>query len=237
MKYRAFYIISAISLIVSIFVGTILITAMDLNFYHQEHIKLNTSEYSGLTIAQLDQAMVLLIDYIDGSIETLDFQMEDAYSGEVFELFNEKEKAHMVDVRVLYQRAFLIGVASLMLACVCLVFVIIKRKSLAVIGLSFYFNRISIVVLGLVGMILFLAVINFSYFWTNFHHLVFSNDLWLLNPLTDRLITIVHAEVFFDLVLKIGIRFLFVFIALNGFCYLIQKKYRKGDSNDSYRSV
>ena len=226
-KVSLIYIICAFILTVVIFLSTILFTAMDASFYHNEHLKLDTPAYSGLTIDQLDDAMDLLLRYINGEAKSLDIAMQDQYTKEWFELFNKKEKDHMVDVRNLYQMVLYITTISAFVFVALSFFLLISRKKLALLGFSFYFNRVSLIIAILVGVILSIAFFNFDFFWTNFHHLVFSNDLWLLDPFTDRLITIVHAEVFFDLVVKIALRFALVFGGLNIICYFYQKLFNR----------
>ena len=226
-KFSIIYIISAIILTLSIFLSTVLFTAMDASFYHDEHLKLDTPTYSELTIAQLDEAMDLLLRYIKGEVKSLDCIMQDQFTKERFELFNKKEKTHMVDVKNLYQTVLYITTISVFVFVTLSIFLFISRKKVAFLGFSFYFNRVSLGIAVVVGVILSIAFINFDFFWTNFHHLVFSNDLWLLDPFTDRLITIVHAEVFFDLVMKIALRFILLFGGLNLICFLYQRFYNK----------
>jgi len=57
--------------------------------------------------------------------------------------------------------------------------------------------------------------VDFTSFWVSFHHLFFTNDLWLLNPETDVLIMMVPQQFFSDLVARIIIRFVSVFFVLN----------------------
>ncbi|MDE6195978.1 MAG: DUF1461 domain-containing protein, partial [Erysipelotrichaceae bacterium] len=47
------------------------------------------------------------------------------------------------------------------------------------------------------------AIIDFDSFWTSFHYIFFSNDLWLLNPATDFMILMFPEQLFFQLVLRI----------------------------------
>lgn len=54
---------------------------------------------------------------------------------------------------------------------------------------------------------------DFNRYFTLFHHIFFDNDLWLLNPDTDRLINIVPLGFFMDTVLWIAVIF-GIFMAL-----------------------
>ena len=57
-----------------------------------------------------------------------------------------------------------------------------------------------------------LAVVDFNWFWTQFHHVFFTNDLWLLNPATSVLIQMVPEAFFSAIVTKILIWFAVVMI-------------------------
>ena len=49
---------------------------------------------------------------------------------------------------------------------------------------------------------------DFTGFWTTFHQLFFTNDLWLLNPATDRMINLFPEAFFSHLVIRILLWFL-----------------------------
>ena len=60
------------------------------------------------------------------------------------------------------------------------------------------------VFLLLFGLLALFAALDFNTFWTNFHRVFFTNDLWLLDPRTDILIQMVPGQFFFDLVMRIA---------------------------------
>jgi len=103
--------------------------------------------------------------------------------------FNQKEKQHLLDVKYLLQKEsiFCLWMTGLFLAMLFLLFPAARggrhpyRKILFCAG-----------VVGLGGIILgglFLSA-NFSLTFTAFHLLLFTNDLWLLNPATDNLVVL-----------------------------------------------
>ena len=49
---------------------------------------------------------------------------------------------------------------------------------------------------------------DFTGFWTTFHQLFFTNDLWLLNPATDLMINLFPEAFFSHLVIRILLWFL-----------------------------
>ena len=59
----------------------------------------------------------------------------------------------------------------------------------------------------------FLFFSDFNKYFTLFHEVFFSNDLWLLDPSTDLLIRMLPEGFFFDMVARIGIIFLVLMFA------------------------
>lgn len=56
---------------------------------------------------------------------------------------------------------------------------------------------------------------DFNGFWTTFHQLFFTNDLWLLNPATDLMINLFPEAFFSHLVIRILLWFLCLLSALS----------------------
>lgn len=77
--------------------------------------------------------------------------------------------------------------------------------------------------MGFVGM----AMTDFNKYFIKFHEIFFTNDLWLLNPLTDRMIMLLPEVFFRDIVLVIVMSYGFVslFLAITG--TIFDKKMRK----------
>ncbi len=102
--------------------------------------------------------------------------------------FNEKEQLHMEDVRGLVRLserllAFLFVVCVAWLLCSSRKLELLRRASL-----------FTLVVVGVGGLIVLLS---FSSSFLIFHQLSFTNDLWMLDPATDRLI-VLFPETFFS---------------------------------------
>ena len=72
-----------------------------------------------------------------------------------------------------------------------------------------------------------MAVIDFTFVFTEFHHLFFDNDLWILYPDKDNLINIMQEQVFADAATWIGCIFAAVSVILALIAGMILKKGRK----------
>lgn len=131
------------------------------------------------------------------------------------EVFGPREKEHMVDVKVLYIGAR--GVRTFSLAgavvLIALSFFIGKKHAARILCKAFlWVSGGFVIVVAAIGLY---AAVDFSAFWTSFHHVFFTNDLWLLDPKTDVLIQMVPEQFFSDLVARIIVRFVSIFVTLN----------------------
>ena len=221
--------ISSILLCFFLVLGTILsiidFHCFDYDFYHEEYSKIQTAKSIGVSDESLDLMTADLLDYLRDKKDNLDLQLE--VNGVKREIFNEREKIHMVDVKDLYQKAMVIRTASFIFALCCLSVLIfnnefrfLKESYLKV--LSFFG-----VIFGFIGLF---CLIDFNTFWTDFHKIFFTkNDFWLLDPKTDILINMVPGQFFFDLCIRIVIS-IFVFLILYYFIFkFVDKKVKRND--------
>jgi integral membrane protein (TIGR01906 family) len=191
-------------LILGLLIASIEMFAVSPDFYQREYKKLGTAQSIGISEDDLIRVTDKLIRYTTGAEDNLNMQAE--IQGQMQEVFGEREKAHMVDVKALYLGARTVRTISLVLAAVLIAaaFLAGKRDALRVLCRSFL--RVSVGFVVVVGAIAF---------WTSFHHVFFTNDLWLLDPRTDVLIQMVPEQFFSDLVARIIARFVSIFLTLN----------------------
>ncbi len=204
---------ASVMLIVALLILSIEMFALNPSFFTSEYSKLNTAQDIGIAEQDLTAVTNKLIDYITDADKDLDIQAE--IGGEMQEVFGEREKDHMVDVKALYLSArnvrtvFFIGAVVLVIAT----FLIRKKQACKTLCKSFLcVSGVFVVFVGALGLY---AAVDFTSFWISFHHLFFTNDLWLLDPRTDVLIMMVPEQFFSDLVARIIIRFISIFVVLN----------------------
>ncbi len=204
---------ASVMLIVALLILSIEMFALNPSFFTSEYSKLNTAQDIGIAEQDLTAVTNKLINYITDADKDLDIQAE--IGGEMQEVFGEREKDHMVDVKALYLSArnvrtvFFIGAAVLVIAT----FLIRKKQACKTLCKSFLcVSGVFVVIVGALGLY---AAVDFTSFWISFHHLFFTNDLWLLDPRTDVLIMMVPEQFFSDLVARIIIRFISIFVVLN----------------------
>ena len=156
--------------------------------------KYSVSQTTGLSPSELDKAARGLIDYFNSDDETISLTvMKD---GEPLTLFNEREVAHLRDVKGLFQMVYRVLLGTLVYA-------------LVYAGLSlFLWKDRRRPAWGLVGgscltLVLMLALglgtlLNFDRLFRQFHLISFANDLWLLDPTSDYLIMLFPQGFWYD---------------------------------------
>ena len=119
--------------------------------------------------------------------------------------FFDYEVTHLFDVRNLMNGIRLSAYAALALAVPLILFLLGKRgrQYFATAWLWGFFLYITVVLL-VTGF----AVIDFNRLFVLLHKLLFTNDLWLLNPQTDLLIALMPEGMFMHLALQVLYRLL-----------------------------
>ena len=164
------------------------------------------SEATGLPDEEYPAMVEMMTGYLAGEVDHFQhwYMIYDVMYG-----FGDTERAHMADCRALFMldRTVLIVAGALSLAL--LIAAILQRNRRvwkgAAIGLS--------AVMGLVALVAIVAVVDFDRLFILFHHLAFTNDLWLLNPKTDLLIRLMPTDFFMAYAAILGVSWL-LFMAL-----------------------
>lgn len=121
------------------------------------------------------------------------------------ELFNEKEKVHMVDVKKLVRLDYRI---LLILLSFFAAYTAVKALFFPKLGWRPYFLRLlqgAGITLGLIIVLGLILVFFFEGFFLVFHLVSFTNLLWMLDYSKDNLINLFPSGFFFDASLYIAI--------------------------------
>lgn len=200
-NYIIAFLISVLLFPIFLVTGIELVT-FDQNFYSQQYARLNTAEEIGMSVEDLSRVTLQLTDYIRGRWDSLE-QITAEIDGENRQVFNEREIAHMLDVKDLFQ--FAAKVRNIALTSIVILLIILyfssNRKLFRYLAASY------LTAAGLLLLLLIIAVpiiqSNFTYYWDQFHYLFFDNDLWILNPETDIMIQMVPEPFFNQAVLRV----------------------------------
>lgn len=180
-------------------------------FYETEYEKNDATSYTGLNKEDLLRASDTLLDYL--RLKRDDIVVSGIVNGEEREIFDDREKAHMVDVRDLYQNAMTARNISGVIAGVGIVILLFTKKEKGKLFQSGFESGVSLLFV-IVGMLAIYALIDFNRFWTNFHQVFFDNDLWLLDPTVSIMINMFPESFFFAMVFRIIVSFLVLLLLI-----------------------
>lgn len=194
-----------------------LLTSVDIVAFHDKvfyskQYALN-DVYSVVEINESDLSRVTdsLIDYMQGKKDELNLTV--VISGEETEFFNQRELDHMKDVRNLIMGGMKVRTAAVLVVAACGAVLIFRKADIKrIISRAFTF--------GIPAITLFSAVLgyiisrDFTTAFIYFHEMLFTNDLWWLDPATDMLVNIVPEPFFMAMALKIGIIFVAVILII-----------------------
>lgn len=167
------------------------------DLYMKLYMENGVLERTGMDEDNLSKVTDGLIAYMVDDVETLD--MKAIIRGEEREVFNKREKDHMIDVKNLVLlnesiRGVLFG------AVLFFVGLSLWRKQH-----SFIFKigmKQAFVSLLLAGGLLVISMTDFSSAFIKFHQIFFTNDLWILDPRTDTLIQMLPEPFFQSMAIR-----------------------------------
>ena len=196
---RVIFILALPALLVS---AAIAFEFNSLWLYKDGFEKYNVSRTTGLAEAELEKAATGLVSYFNSAEEPISLTV--LKDGQPFELFNQREVAHLRDVKQLVRLDYrlLLGTALYVgaYAGACLWWRKKYRRRLAgavIVGSSIALGVI--IALG-VGSI----VLDFGQLFTQFHFLAFTNELWMLDPTKDYLMMLFPEGFWYDAAMLFG---------------------------------
>ena len=187
---------------VFVLVGNVLDVARDVDFVERGFVKYQVGRVTGLDPTQLHLVAETFVRYLRDPSASLDLTIDVA--GTRRPLFNQREIEHMVDVQHLFLLAGRVRLAAgAVLVIVPLLGLFLDRGAfLPRLGTMLTVGGIlTVAVLLLLGA---LSLVDFTELWTRFHHVAFTNDLWILDPRTDYLIMLFPEGLWFDAVMRIA---------------------------------
>ncbi|MCL2592685.1 MAG: TIGR01906 family membrane protein [Defluviitaleaceae bacterium] len=225
---RAFSILNLISLIIVVLLTSVEIATFSRIFYRFEFGRNNSHEFVNITEEELDSVTSVLLDYMRGRRE--DLVVEVNIHGETREFFSEREKYHMIDVKDLYDAGHLIRNICILIYIITLVPILIIYKKKAI---KEFLNCYRLGIPIFFGGLIILGALIFSSFdraFTIFHEILFSNDLWLLDPRFDLMINILPLQFFINIFIFIMIMFVFTLLCIMAASHIVFKRLKRGVS-------
>ena len=208
--YTALLAIAALLIIIAVLFTSLQICVNQRNWYYESYVKYGTAKETLISDEEMTEAIFRLIDYMEGRADSIQLSVTEA--GQTVEMYNQQEIDHMVDVRALYQAWRAVrtygGILAVIIIAVCMA-TLPKGERIGMLCRGFL---IAAAVFGAVLIVLGIWVaVDFNSFWTEFHHLFFTNELWLMDYRTCRMIRICPLQLFNDIVVRFALMFLIPF--------------------------
>lgn len=208
--YTALLAIAALLIIIAVLFTSLQICINQRNWYYESYVKYGTAKETQISDEEMTEAIFRLIDYMEGRADSI--QLSVTENGQTVEMYNRQEIDHMVDVRALYQAWRAVRTYGGILAAITIAVCMLTLPKGQRIGMLCRGFLIAAAVFGAVLILLGIWVaVDFNSFWTEFHHLFFTNDLWLMDYRTCRMIRICPLQLFNDIVVRFALMFLVPF--------------------------
>ena len=176
------------------------------DWWRNEYAKYDTPSYVTGEMSLDDAVHVTedMLDYCIGRLDTLD-DTEATIDGVTAPFFTDREKAHLTDCKALFMAGLRArAIAALIFICLAIYIYVHngKEKTLRLMSRG-YLQSFAAVLIAAAAVTL-LAIKDFNFVFTEFHHIFFDNDLWILYVDRDNLVNIMQEEVFADAAMWIG---------------------------------
>lgn len=218
MKKIIVSIVFVISLIITLLFVDVEMATFDIEFYENKF-----EEYSIYDKTQIEKKDLIIVtremlDYMKGNRKNL--IIEAKVNGKEEIVFGERERKHMVDVKDLFEKGFMIRNLSLILFIISL-FLVIKFYKKTLYKLLISASILPLIIMSIFGIAI---SIDFNKYFTIFHEILFTNDLWLLNPKTDILIQMLPLDFFYSISIRILTYFILQLIIIFLLGFILREK-------------
>lgn len=197
LRYGAYGLL-ALTMPLVVVLSATLYYAFDSDFYRASFAAEGTAALLELSDADMERVITGMTDYLSGRSDSMELTV--ALDGRETRFYSDKELAHMVDVRNLMALGASVRSGLLVLGLALLGLLTVTG------GCRTFWRGLLASALGALGFAALLGVLaatDFSGAFYRFHELFFTNDLWLLDPATDRLIRMLPESFFFAITARI----------------------------------
>ena len=223
--HRMTGIIAGVATIVFLLITAFEIAAYsDYGWYEKAYEKYEVLDDLEMDMSHVMEVTKEMMAYLRGNRD--DLVVQTVVDGEQREFFNEREKAHMVDVQNLFLGGLWLRRGTILLIVLTIIF-LVKTKAdwKKLLPQSFLIGTASFIGITAGAGALFLS--DFNQYFTLFHEIFFDNDLWLLDPRVSIMINMFPEPFFFAMVFTIAALFAGILIVLWIYSILKQKKLQK----------
>ncbi|MDR7870099.1 MAG: TIGR01906 family membrane protein [Tissierellaceae bacterium] len=200
-----------ISISLSILVVSIEINAYNKSYYMNSYEKYNISDATGKSTKELSVITDDIILHLKGKggDELLNPH------------FNEREVLHMRDVQGLFDMARVIKYSGIIISVIIFTKLLYKKEFIK-LGKTLLYGPLYTYAIFII--LALLTSTDFNKYFTYFHYIFFTNDLWLLNPKTDLMIQMLPEAFFMGMAIRIMLSFLVLLSIIQIIGYLYKRK-------------
>lgn len=174
---------------------------LDYRFYEREYAKYNVTESLDMEMEDVMDVTEKMMDYLIGRRPELSVITD--VDGQTQDFFNEQDRLHMADVKNLFLGGLTLRWVLLAAAAVLIALLVLLKGDWRRIIPRAYFIALGIF-LAVTVLLGALFASDFTKYFTIFHEIFFTNDLWLFDPATDYMIRMLPEGFFYDMVMRIG---------------------------------
>ncbi len=180
----------------------------DLNYYQREYEKYKVVDDLNMNMDDVMDVTSEMMDYLIDKRSNLDISTK--VNGKTVEFFNSDEKLHMLDVKNIFMYCLILREICLMyMVFTVVLFAVYKyikgKVDTKKIVKKFAICMISIlgVLITALGIVAIYACIDFNSAFRMFHELLFTNELWIMDPDKSLLINMLPEGFFSDMAFRI----------------------------------
>ena len=219
-------IIALFSFIFLLLLSVWIVTYKLPNYYKYEFEKYKVYENIGISLDDLLIVNNQMLDYLIDKKESLS-DIKSTINGEKdVSFFNAREIAHMEDVKGLFlaglRLIFVFIITNIILLII--LFILTRKKMLIYLANGMLLG--AVVFLGIILVLGLVIASDFTKYFIIFHEIFFNNDLWILDPATDRLINMVPEGFFIDTARNIALVYTGLVSLVLGISYFIKKRFK-----------
>jgi integral membrane protein (TIGR01906 family) len=179
-------VLFVISIPVALVTTNIRFVANEERVYRYAIDQFDAVETTGLEREELLRASAEIRAYFNNDAHALDIRVRQ--DGQEVRLFNERETLHMVDVKDRFRAVSRAQELSVLYALAFIAAAVLWSREVTTRTLALLVAVGSVICLVAIGLMVAIGLAGFDQAWEDFHRVMFSNDFWLLNPASDRLI-------------------------------------------------
>ena len=183
--------------------GSVAWAVNDAGLYRNGFQRYDTAARSGIAPADLEAIGAQLRRYFNTGVEPL--AVRAPIYGIEQDVFNQREIAHMYDVKRLVRGTYWVALGSgVWIAATLTAGLIACRREYVwtAARLAVWGGAVTLAAVIAVGLA---AVAAFDQLFLLFHRLSFANDLWILNPRTDYLLILFPGGFWFDATMRVAL--------------------------------